>query len=139
MRCPIAFLALGVRHRDGDVTVLPTVGRCESEHFHRCRIDKELEGGTRLSHGCHLVVFPCIEIDVAHPCSHKAGLWFHRHKSAVHLANHVADGVHRTDFALHRTVGSIVGEKLHGVRLIHVEVNGIRLIRVFLFKNLVIG
>ncbi len=89
--------------------------------------------------GCYLVILPRIEIDVSHPCSHIAGLRFHCHKSAVHLADHIANGVHRTDFTLYGTVGRVVGEELHSVRLIHVEFDGVGLIRIFLLQNLMVS
>ena len=86
-------------------------------------IDEELEGGSRLPLGCHLIIFPRVEVDVAHPGLDMAVLRFHRHEAAMHEAHHVADGVHRRQFLLHAAF--LIVEHFHRMGQVQVVIDGI--------------
>ena len=100
------------------------VARCQSL-VHRLGIDEELEGGTRLAHGRHLVILPRLEVYIAHPSLHLASVWFDGHKTAVHKPHHIAYGVHRTQLLL---LHPVIGENLHGMRLVEVILHGVGLV-----------
>ena len=61
--------------------------------IHRFGVGEELEGAAGLAHRRHLVVFPAVEIDVAHPGLHLARVGLDGHEAAVEIAQHLADGV----------------------------------------------
>ena len=90
---------------------------------HGLGIDEQLEGGAGLAHGRHLVVFPRVEVNVAHPGLHMAGLRFHGHESAMHESHHVADAVHGRHLLLDGAVGIV--EELHLVGLVQVVFDGV--------------
>ena len=83
-----------VVHLHLDIFVAALVTGCQTL-VHGLGIDEEFERGTRLAHGHHLVIFPRVEVDVAHPGLHVSCLRFHRNETAVHEPDHIADAVHR--------------------------------------------
>ena len=115
-RCPGYFLAV-VHHFHREVFVLSVVAGSHAL-VHGLAVDEELERGARLAHGCHLVVFPRLEVYVAHPGLHVACLGLDGHEAAVHEVLHVADGVHGRHLAYDAAL--VVVEELHLVG--HVQV-----------------
>ena len=84
------FLLVVDIHRDIFIATLVTRRKTL---VHGLGVDEELKGRTWLAFGCHLVVFPVVEVDVAHPCLDGTRLWFHGHKGTMHEGGHVLDGV----------------------------------------------
>ena len=125
-----------IHHLHGEILVLAGVAGCDAL-IHGLGVDKELEGGAGLAHGRHLIVFPGMEVDVAHPGLDMARLRFHRHEAAMHETHHVADGVHRRQFFLHLTL--IIVEYLHGMGLVQVIVDGVFIAVEFLGEVFVNG
>ena len=125
-----------VVHLHRDVFVAAFVARRKAL-VHGLGINKEFKGGTRLAHGFYLVVFPRVEVDVAHPCFHSSRLWFHCHKAAVHEPNHIADGVHRRDIHLDRALGIV--EKFNLMGLIEIVRDGVGLVGEFLQQPIIHG
>ena len=101
-------------------------------------IDKEFEGGTRLTHCGHLVILPAVEIDIAHPCTYIARLRLHRHKTAMHELDHIADGIHRAHLLLHQMVGGVVVEHLDRMWQVHIVIDRVGIIVILLCQNLVV-
>ena len=135
MRSPGHFLSV-LHHFHREVLVLAVVAGGSTLIDGFC-IDKELEGGTRLAHSCHLVVFPGVEVDVAHPGLHMSRLWFHCHEATMQESHHVADGVHRGE--LHLNLALIIVEHLHGVGLVQVVADRVLVTVEFLGEVLIDG
>ena len=120
MRSPDGgFIVHGIRI--GQIGIQTAVARCEPL-VHGLGIDKELEGGSRLAHSGHLIIFPRFEINVSHPSLHLSRIWFDGHESAMHKLHHIAYGVHRAQILLHH---SVIAEHLYRVRQIEIIVHRI--------------
>ena len=105
--------------------------------IHRLGIDEEFERGSRLAHRRHLVVFPRVEVHVAHPGLYVPRLSLHRHEATVHEAYHIADGVHRRHLLLY--LATVVVEQLHRVGQVQVVVDGVLVARKLLGEQFVVG
>ena len=101
---------------------------------HGLSIDKELEGRARLTHGSHLVIFPRLEVEVAHPSLHVTRLWLDGHEAAVHEVLHIADRVKRTHLGL---VGAFIAEQLNGVGQVQIIVDRVLITLEALLKVLI--
>ena len=90
--CPGDLLAM-IHHLHREIFIRAGVARCDAL-VHRLGIDKELEGRTWLAHGCHLVVFPCLEVYIAYPSLDVTRLGLDGYKATMHEMFHITDGVH---------------------------------------------
>ena len=127
---PCHLLAV-IHHLHREVLVLTRIAGGDAL-IHGLGVDEKLEGGARLTHGRYLIVFPRIEVDVAHPGLHMAGLRLHSHKTTVHEVDHIANGVHCRHFFLDLTL--VVVEDLHLMREVKIIVYGIQIAVEFLCK-----
>ena len=132
---PCHLLAV-IHHLHREVLVLTRIAGGDAL-IHGLGVDEKLEGGARLTHGRYLIVFPRIEVDVAHPGLHMAGLRLHSHKTTVHEVDHIANGVHCRHFFLDLTL--VVVEDLHLMREVKIIVYGIQIAVEFLCKIFVDG
>ena len=93
-RSPLYGIMSGIERIILPVFVHAIVARPEAR-FHCSSIDKHFKCRPGLAFSRRLVVFPMVEIDIAHPCLYVAGGRLHGQESAMHEARHVADRVHR--------------------------------------------
>ena len=127
--CPLHDLVLlMVVHLHADIFVAPLVAGGQPL-VHCLGIDEELERRARLSHGRHLVVFPRVEVDVAHPCTYISRLGLHSYKRAMHEAHHVADRVERRHLALDDAF--LIVEELHRVRAVQLGYDRVGRVGIF--------
>ena len=103
---------------------------------HGFGIDKKLKGGAGLALGGHFVVFPRLEINVAHPGLYGTCLRLHGYHRTVHERHHVFDGVLRChilgDGAL------VVVEQLHRMHpLLIIVADGVGVVGVSCLQRLV--
>ena len=112
---PDTGFAFFVYHIHLDVFVFETCIRGEPSLFHGCGIDKHLEGRTRLVSGFHIVVLPCVEINVSHIGFHLSRLRFHSYETSVHEVQHIAQRIDRRHFSLYMQIRIRITEKLYFV------------------------
>ena len=84
----VAGLGVTVHERCGKGRVHVLVARSLAV-FDGCTIDKYLESAARLMLGTHVVILPCLVVNIAHPGFHLAGVGVHGDEAAVHLVEHV--------------------------------------------------
>ena len=130
------LLLLAVKDIHANLLVAAFVARGKSL-VHRLGIYEELEGRTRLAHGCNLVILPMLEIDVAHPCLYSAGLGFHGNHTAVHEAHHIADRVEAGHLHLNLPIGIV--KDLDLVGLVEIIVDGVSVFAELLDQGFVEG
>ena len=92
-----------------------------------------------MAHGCYLVIFPCVEIDVADPCLNGTRLRLHGHESTMHEMHHVAYRVHGRHLLLYKSL--FIVEQLHGMWLVEIIVDRVgavlKLVRqIFVYRKL---
>ena len=104
---------------------------------HSLGIDKELECGAGLPLCCHLVVLPCAEIHVAHPCLYSTCLRLHCHHATVQELHHIAYAVECGDVAVDGS--AVIREELHAVGAVQVVRNAVGIVVVAFGKILVVG
>ena len=129
------FLLSFVIHFHGEIGILTGITWGDSL-IHRLRIDKELEGGAWLTHGSHLVIFPRLEVEVAHPCLYMSSLWLHSNEAAMHEMLHITDRIHGRH--LFFDVALFVVEEFNGMRSIQVIVDRILITIILLVEIFVI-
>ena len=120
-RRPSHFLTF-IHHLHGKITVAATVTRRKSL-VHCFGIDEKFEGGSRLAHGRHLVVFPRFEINIAHPGLYMTGFCLKCYETTVHEMDHIADGVHRRELFLN--LSTVIVEDFYSVRKVEIIIDGI--------------
>ena len=124
-----------VHHLHGEVLVLAGVARRDAL-VHGLGIDEELEGRARLAHGRYLVVFPRLEVDVAHPGLDMSSLRFDGHEATMHEMLHITDAVHRRHLFL--DISILIIEEFNLMGKIEIIENGVLVAVVLLVQQFII-
>ena len=96
---------------------------------------KQFKGRTRLSHGCNLVIFPCVEINISNPCLDVSCLWLHSYKRTVHETHHITYGVHSAHFLFY--LSFLIVKQFNFVWQVKIVVDRVNIVFVFITQQLI--